>query len=238
VKTQSTVEAEYVALVAARKLCAACVGLINPARCANGAYDSDEIGPWTRWQGALDAQLMLVGQDWGDVAYFETHQGVDEARNPTNRSLRLLFGEAGFDIEDVGAVSGRGSIFLTNAVLCLKTGGLGAPVRSAWFNECGRRFLRPQVELVRPRALVALGERAYRSVCYAFGRRPGSFRTAVEAPDPTPLIPGVRLFPVYHCSPRVLAATRRLDQQKADWRRIGAALRQPPPRTLPSRPLT
>jgi len=38
------------------------------------------------------------------------------------------------------------------------------------------------------------------------------------------LLPGVRLFPVYHCSPRVLAATRKWDEQRADWRRIGVAL--------------
>ena len=47
--------------------CARCVGLINPTRCASGVYDSEEIGPWARWQGDLDVELMVVGQDWGDV---------------------------------------------------------------------------------------------------------------------------------------------------------------------------
>jgi hypothetical protein len=46
----------------------------------------------------------------------------------------------------------------------------------------GPAFLRPQVELVRPRALVPLGERAYRAVCFAFGRQLLPFRMAVEAP--------------------------------------------------------
>jgi len=214
----------YASLVNARKQCACCKGLVNPSRCARGVYDSAEIGPWTRWQGRLDAELMVVGQDWGDVSYFESHRGLDEARNPTNRRLRELLAQAGFEVAAVGAEAGRGTVFLTNAILCLKSGGLGGPVKSAWFAECGPRFLRPQIELVRPRAVVALGERAYRAVCRAFGRRAGPFRRAVESGTKAELLVGVRLFPVYHCSPRVLAATRTWDQQQADWRRIGITL--------------
>jgi len=93
-----------------------------------------------------------------------------------------------------------------------------------WFRECGPAFLRPQVELVRPRALVPLGERAYRAICLAFGRQPLPFRMAVEAPEPPIITEGVRLFPVYHCSPRVLAGTRVLERQRANWRRICVAL--------------
>src|SRR5262245_15869032 len=214
----------YASLVSARKQCGLCEGLVNPSKCAGGVYDSEEIGPWTRWQGALNAELMVVGQDWGDIAYFESHQGLDEARNPTNRRLRELLAQAGFVVPEVGAGPGRGIVFLTNAILCLKSGGLGAPVRSAWFAECGTRFLRPQIELVRPRAVVALGERAYRAICRAFGIRPVPFRTAVESGGDAEVLPGVQLFPVYHCSPRVLAATRTWEKQEADWRRIGLAL--------------
>jgi DNA polymerase len=189
-------------------------------------YDSEEIGPWTRWQGNLDAELVVVGQDWGDVAYFESHQGLDEAKNPTNRRLRELLAQAGFYVAEVGTGAGRGTVFLTNAILCLKSGGLSGPVKSAWFAECGRRFLRPQIELVRPRGVVTLGERAYRAVCHSFGMQPGPFRAAVESGGDVEVLSGVRLFPVYHCSPRVLAATRTWDKQQEDWRRIGAALGQ------------
>jgi uracil-DNA glycosylase len=217
---------KYLELVATRKQCCHCRELKNPAVCAGGKYDSDEIGPWTRWQGALDADLMVIGQDWGDVAYFTSHRGLDEARNPTNRRLRELLAIAGYEIGEVGAETGRGSIFLTNAILCLKSGGLGGPVKSAWFAECGSRFLRPQVELVRPRAVIALGEQAYRAICRAFHVRVQPFRTAVESEQMVELSPGIRLFSVYHCSSRVLAATRRWEEQQADWRRIGNALRR------------
>ena len=214
---------QYSALVQARKECTICAGLVNPAHCSSGVYDSGEIGPWTRWQGALDAELMLVGQDWGDVRYFEKYAGLDSPKNPTNLRLQELLAEAGFNVTSGSQDLDRGSIFLTNAILCLKSGGMGAPVRAAWFTECGRRFLRPQIELVRPRALVTLGARAYHAVCKAFDKRANTLRLAVEAP-PEELFPGVHLYPVYHCSPRVLARARSLEVQRQDWRRIGEAL--------------
>jgi DNA polymerase len=229
---------KYRQLVAARKMCERCKELVNPSRYAGGKWDSGEIGPWTIWQGNLDAELMVVGQDWGDIGYFEKYQGCDAPGNPTNQALRCeLLPEAGFAIEEVGQTTGRGAIFLTNAILCLKKGkdegrvNLSAPVQAAWFRNCGPTFLRPQVELILPRALVTLGEYAYRAVCAAFGLRPDSFRTAVEAEassKPEVLL-GVRLFPVYHPSPQVMrTGTRSLAAQRADWRRIGAYLGRPP----------
>jgi DNA polymerase len=33
-------------------------------------YDNQgHIGPWTQWQGNLNAELMIVGQDWGGTEY-------------------------------------------------------------------------------------------------------------------------------------------------------------------------
>ena len=51
---------DYTALVGARKMCRACTGLINPADCDGGVHDSDQIGPWSLWQGNLNADLILV----------------------------------------------------------------------------------------------------------------------------------------------------------------------------------
>ena len=57
-----------------------------------GAFDSREIGPWSRWQGGLGPTLMIVGQDWGTVGYFSKHAGLDgpRSKNPTNEALQAL----------------------------------------------------------------------------------------------------------------------------------------------------
>jgi DNA polymerase len=158
---------DYAQLVAARRACRRCAGLTNPADVEGGRLDSDQVGPWSLWQGNLDAAVMVVGQDWGDTRYLLRHAGREGPGNPTNLRwwncvARSVYGSRsrGHRSEQVG--------FFTNAILCLKADGLQAPVCAAWFRNCAP-FLRRQVEIVRPAVVVGLGERAYRSVLESFG---------------------------------------------------------------------
>lgn len=150
--------AAYTALVQARKACRACTALVNPAACDGGVYDSDQIGPWSLWQGNLNADLVIVGQDWGDTRYFLTNRGREAARNPTNETLAKLLRSIGIEVVAPGAgTSGGGPCFFTNAVLCLKQGGLQAKVDLEWFVNCGSRFLRQTIDLIAPKAVVWIG---------------------------------------------------------------------------------
>jgi len=78
--------AQYRALVQKRKQCRLCDGVIN---CSRFPQDSDEIGPWSLWHSDLNAEIMVVGQDWGTVLYFEKWDGRDEPINETNAELIL-----------------------------------------------------------------------------------------------------------------------------------------------------
>jgi len=217
---QMNKRAAYADLVQARKACAVCgAALTNPAQYCGGAHDCDEIGTWSRWRGDLDAAVMVVGQDWGDVGYFERNRGLDDPVNPTNVALVALMREAGIDL---GAATG---VFLTNAILCLKGGNMQATVTREWFEACGPRFLRPLIELVQPRVLVTLGAHAYASVARLYGLERRRFRAAVETPAGIELPPaGPRLFPMYHCGRRILNTHRGMDAQRTDWRRVGVHL--------------
>lgn len=215
----------YRELVQARKSCDLCslLGLTNPSGSELARLDSDHIGPWTRWQGDLNARVLVVGQDWGDVASFERQQGLD-TDSATNSMLRRLLLHAGIEIDAAPATQDNAGVFVTNAALCLKRGGAQAPVRTEWFDNCSRAFLRRQIELVLPRVVVSLGERAYRGVMTAFGYDPVPFRKAVEAETPFPLLADTVLVPVYHCGQRILNTHRRKDAQRRDWLRVKAAL--------------
>jgi DNA polymerase len=204
---------------------------MNPSVCAGGVFDSDHVGPWSLWQGTLNADLMLVGQDWGDVAYFVNNRGHESARNPTNEMLRYLLSTIGIPIASPSPTDdGGGPVFFTSAILCLKTGGLQAPVDPAWFANCGSRFLMPTIEIAQPRVVVTLGERAYRAVMGAFGMRPMLFRAAVDREGGIRLPVGITLFPVYHCGARIMNTHRPLAMQVEDWARIGRGLRQRAPK--------
>jgi len=220
----------YEALVAARKQCRLCMdlhlpdkSLINPSEGCYRRYDSDEIGPWSRWQGNLDTRLMIVGQDWGDATCYLQNKGQEPPNNPTNLTLIHLLHSIGIAIGPP-SVGGEESILLTNAILCLKKGGLQAPVRTSWFNNCGERFLVPLIEIVRPNVLVTLGTRAYDSIRKLYGLRRMEFRRAVEAEAGLQPLNGIAFFPMYHCGRRVLNMYRSIKQQEADWRRVKQVL--------------
>lgn len=213
----------YDQLVAERAACRRCDGLTNPAIVDGGCFDSSEIGPWSRWQGNLDAKLMIVGQDWGGVTYFRKHHGLEGPRNPTNDTLQELISLLGIDVGTPGDLRRQGVVFFTNAVLCLKVGNLQAQVQSAWFKNCGS-FMRRQVEIVQPKLLVCLGERAFRSLADAFSFRPGSFRAAVEHDEGVMLPTGTRAFARYHCGRRIQNTHRPLARQRLDWKKLARFL--------------
>jgi DNA polymerase len=210
---------EYAALVSDRKACHRCTGLCNPSEVEQGSLDSNQIGPWTLWQGNLDATLMVVGQDWGDAGYFAKNRGRDLAQNFTNRALVELLAIAGIIVEPIGAAELSHVAFFTNAILCLKSGGLQGRISPAWFENC-RRFLRRQIEIVHPRVVIGLGEHSYRSILESFALSSAPFRAEVETAGGRLLPNGTRALAVYHCGARIRNTHRSLDEQKQDWLRI------------------
>jgi uracil-DNA glycosylase family 4 len=213
----------YSELVTSRKACRRCSGLTNPSVCEGGRLDSDHIGPWSRWQGNLDAQLMIVGQDWGDTRYLLQNSGLEKPGNPTNRTLASLLGSIGIEIGPPGDAAGADVVFFTNAFLCLKEGGLQGDVWPEWFANCSP-YLRRQIEIISPKVVVGLGQRAYENVLRAFDFKPPPFRSAVEDERGTVLPTGARLFAAYHCGARIMNTHRPLSAQLRDWERIGRVL--------------
>jgi uracil-DNA glycosylase family 4 len=211
---------QYAELVSARRACRRCQDLTNPAAFEAGRFDSDHIGPWSLWQGNLNAVLMVVGQDCGDTGYFVRYQGRECPGNPTNKALVELAGMAGVRIGDPCAPEGRDVAFFTNSILCLKgSGGLQGAVREEWFSNCSE-FLRRQIEIVRPSVVAGLGQRAYDSMMSAFSMEAGPFRAAVEEAEGRILPNGSRVFAVYHCGARIRNTHRPMQMQRDDWERI------------------
>lgn len=61
--------ATYTDLVAARKTCRRCATLTNPSSVASPP-DSERIGPYSLWQGNLNAPLIIVAQDFADLTTY------------------------------------------------------------------------------------------------------------------------------------------------------------------------
>jgi uracil-DNA glycosylase len=223
---------KYAALVADRKQCFKCQDVVNPSSCASGRFDSGvHIGPWSDWQGNLDAEIMVVGQEWGGTDDYDSKHGRDTYtyRDKTNQNLvHLITNILGRDLPIPSALQGTsasGEFFFTNAALCLKEGTAtgGEPISPESFAQCGRSFLRRQVELIEPHTIFVLGQRAWEGLMGAYGRSFGRVhRDAVDG-RPEKLSEETTAVPLYHCGGNGLR-TRKLPEQESDWIRAAAAL--------------
>lgn len=224
----------YKELVNKRKQCHICNDLVNPADCEGGIYDSNHIGPYSRWQGNIDSNVMVVGQDWGTVKWFVDYRGRESRRksgdvvlNKTNENLIKLLGSIGINIERQPAVDTRGEVFFTNAILCLKkdTGkGIQSKVKKKWYDDCGEEFLRSLIENLNPKVVITLGTYARDCVLDAFKVGNNNYRVTMkqsidESPNGIP-IGNSLLYPVFHCGARGTNQNRSFDEQVRDWARI------------------
>jgi DNA polymerase len=216
-------EDQYRKLVLERKNCRLCKGLTNPAAFDRGRFDSDHIGPWSLWQHNLDADIMIVGQDWGDNKFFKKWSGKDpNDGNPTNENLLKLLESIGVTIGKPREKQGQ-KIFLTNLILCLKKGGLQALVSDDWFNSCTRKFFKPLVEIIRPKAILALGKKPTNFISDYFGvyySRSIPLKKLIIQYSPFKLTNQTLLFPLYHCGAGGINRNRSFNEQMNDWKII------------------
>ena len=218
---------KYIEMVSERKACRLCEdsGLTNPSVVDGGKHDANEIGPWTRWNGDLNAQILVVGQEWGSIASFVAQRGLDKADSDTNEMLVYLLASVGIDISDAPKGRPDSGVFLTNAALCLKEGNAQSTVKKQWFKNCSTAFLRRQIDLVQPRVVVALGKEAYQAICYAYDMDSVSkFSDAIGLIVPIKNTDGIRMIPVSHCSAIALNINRPRSKQFHDWMLVKAAL--------------
>ncbi len=161
--------------------------------------------------GALDADALFVGEAPGRLGAART--GVPMTSDVTGQRFESFLEEAGLL---------RERVFVTNAVLCnpLTAAGLNRRPARVEVAECNR-FLTEQVKLVRAPVVVALGTVALDAL-----RLIGP-HDLVLARDVGRAVSwaGRTLVPLYHPSIQS-TLTRPHEQQLADWRALGLAVRQ------------
>lgn len=190
----------YRRLVEKRKACRLCQELKNPSEEGCRQYDSDQIGPWSLWQGNLESEVIIVGKDWAGTDYWIDWKGRDEpSGNDTNEHLQEV-------LEHIGIRIGKpreekdNKLFFTNMVLCLKPGYLGGDVRDRYMDNCAAAIFKPLVDIIEPKAIVALGEQASKAILRLYGIRhikSSSVKSLILA-SPFKLTNKTVLFPRYH----------------------------------------
>ena len=220
----------YRVLVAKRKAHVFPPGLLNPSRIEGGRFDSQHLGPWSRWQGDLNADVVVVGQDWGDRAAFIKDEGIDSDQEQPGANLSAMALSGGWDIGRPHAPVPQ-QLFLTHAVLGIReTNARSGPLPAAWIED-SLPFLVALLRIVQPRALVSLGSVAYRACRLAMHGKERDLHLPVDGPltklrQLNPICcPGKPDWFVFsHCGPLGLA-NRSRELQLQDWEQLGEWLR-------------
>ena len=208
----------------------------------------NEVNLWSYWQGGinnLDADILLVGQDWGnfrDSKYQELVRSIKSSnkdsskcfkypfeKNPTDNSLCKLFAELGdtYIIKE----SNNPKVFFSNLVLCYRYGsGISGGFRQRWARNCSEYFLR-LVSIIQPKVIICLGRSVFEAVVKSFGEKPPKcdYNSTISNDARTLSLKGTSytVFPMAHCG--VFGTNNRKDpktgcsgmeQQMKDWKRI------------------
>ena len=219
--------------------CHLCETMPAKSYCANSeilinddhGLDTDKpyVNLWNLWQGNLDADIMVIGQDFGhkddNAVCLHTWQS-GEYNNPTDCALRRLFYEVfGIDIDQKDL-----PLFFTNAANCYRKYKTTGGMHGGWLPICVNKFMARLIRIVRPKMIIVLGQAAFESLfCMeelpircsdVKGSKGNAFSDVMQ--NRYEICEGdwcARVFPVYH--PGANSNRNRTDlQQKQDWERI------------------
>jgi hypothetical protein len=218
---------EYSDLIAARKQCRQCM-LTDPGRLRNGAeyaFDPPVVSHWAQWLGNKTPQLLVIGQDFANIEYFEFFRGQDDPKNKTNRNLMHLLSLAGFHVGEPPAADSTARVYLANAILCMKVGKMNAGIKARWIDSCVRNQLLPLANYLRAAFVVGMGTAGWRAARAIFGLTVAPKLISVAAGGRWEASDGTVVFAVGHCGP-LGCANRSWAQQIADWHKIGDFVRE------------
>ena len=207
----------------------------------------EEINLWTYWQGRgnLDAEIFVVGQDWGEPKedseilknICEINDGIRtdyhfDEYNPTDCNLAKLFYSIGIPIPS-GERDPR--LFFANFVLGYRNHGLTGGFKSRWIRENEGFFLR-LAEIIDPKIIICLGRNVFTGVTRSLGkpvrmRNYNAFITGSQNPVTVKLPSGKEalVFAMAHCGvigtlnrnrPKDPSGKTGLGLQEEDWARI------------------
>ena len=147
----------------------------------DGAYECDYVSPYTKSANNVDAEVMILLQDWSSDAAL--NGDLDPAARdlgytpslPTNRNLkRLLSNHLGLELQQV---------YATNLFPFIKEGTMSSPVPFRDFVRAAREFAIPQIQAVSPKILICLGLSTFNAVLVASGAAPKKpMATAILSP--------------------------------------------------------
>ena len=121
-----------------------------------GAYECDFVSPYTKTAGNVDAEIMVMLQDWSSAEAMKEEPFDEVTANlgytpslPTNKNLiELLYKTFELTLRD---------IYATNLFPFIKPGKMSERIPQRDLVAAGRQFALPQIRIVNPKLVICLG---------------------------------------------------------------------------------
>lgn len=202
-----------------------------------------EVNLWAYWQGGeshLNAEVLLVGQDWGAIDYNDEHIAkiikdrpseldsfcyMEGNMNTTNLNICELMK----NIYAVDLKTDRNTqtqLFFTNYVPWYREKGkkISGDYKKSWEEPSKDLFYR-LVEIIEPKVVLCLGQKTYNNVCNALeipeAKKGKSYSEIIEKGYHNAMVNGtsIKVFPLAH--PGYWGTrNRNLEKQMSDWKRV------------------
>lgn len=134
----------------------------------NGIYECDHVSPFTKSGGNVDADVMIVAQDWSssnslsaDPPNRDSVELGYSRRLPTNRNLD--------DLLDRHFALTRDACYLTNLFPFVKQGGMSAGIKRKDLIYSAKTFTLPEINIVQPNLTICLGLQTFLALRTASG---------------------------------------------------------------------
>jgi len=128
----------------------------------NGAYECDFVSPYTKTAGNIDADVMVILQDWASSKFCEkpiNNEAIKDGRVSTIRTnvmLDCLLKEhLGLDICQ---------IYATNLFPFIKQGVMNLNIPQKDLIKAAKEFALPQMQIIQPRVVICLGLKTFNAL--------------------------------------------------------------------------
>ena len=190
---------------------------------------------WTDWYSRIDADIMIIGQDWGPLVDMEKYRNeyiellktdedawyklVKREENLTHKKL-VKFLEKSAKLEKYPLEENfKDKIYFTNAVMCARQGESYKDTKYFDVKKCTlncTKFLKEQIDIVKPKIIVALGYHPLLALSKVLDFEIGENLVLTLLKTKVFNVNGVKIIPVFHPVAQV-KEKEQLNQYRNIW---------------------
>lgn len=188
---------------------------------------------WTDWERRMDANIMIIGQDWGpyrdmEKLYLEYKKQeseenwkklIESEKSLTKKMLTKYLKDSAFHENFWLEEDFLDNIYITNAIMCARK---GTEYRSELINlktstrNCSD-YLKRQIELVKPKVIITLGYYPLYSLSLSYSFSIEKTLSAIIENQKEIELEDFIIIPLYHPTAQI-TKEKQLDQYRRIWK--------------------